>query len=73
MKSQYHKHYFDDPKGHIFMEKKGAVCIELHGAASMPQEELDFFGELFAAAIRDMTPEQEAKVKSFKTKVNKRR
>ena len=58
MKVAYSKHYRENAEGHIFMDKPGAVTIGLTGAASMTQEELDFYGGIMADAIKNMTPEQ---------------
>ncbi len=46
--SGYHK---DSSEGHIFLAKEGACTITLSGAASMSQEELDKYGNLFAHAL----------------------
>jgi hypothetical protein len=32
----------------------------------MTQEELDFYGEILAAAVRNMTPEQRERASSFR-------
>jgi len=49
--AKYTNHYKDHSEGHIFLEKDGACTITLTGAASMTQEELDYYGELFAKAL----------------------
>ena len=53
----YKKHHKDSPEGHIYLDKEGActitvrATISLDGAASMPQEELDKYGEIMAEAL----------------------
>ena len=47
----YRKHHGDSPAGHIYLDKEGACTITLTGAASMPQEELDSYGEIMAEAL----------------------
>jgi len=49
--AKYKKHHAVWPEGHIFIDKDGACTITLTGAATMTQEELDYYGELFAKAI----------------------
>ena len=49
--AKYKKHYRDHSEGHIFLDKDGACTITLTGAASMTQDELDYYGELFAKAL----------------------
>jgi hypothetical protein len=46
----YSPHYKTNAEGHLFLNKNGACTITLTGAASMPQEELNEFGKLIAAA-----------------------
>ena len=65
MKIEYHRHYRPDAEGHIFLDKKGACTIALTGAAAMTQEELDFYGEIMAVALNNMTPAQKKQVKAF--------
>lgn len=59
----YRKHFRDYAEGHIYLDKPGAVTIELTGAASMTQEELDFYGGIMAAALNNLTPEQRKEAK----------
>ena len=49
--AKYTNHYKDHSEGHIFLDKDGACTITLTGAAAMTQEELDYYGELFAQAL----------------------
>ncbi|MEK9769530.1 MAG: hypothetical protein VW683_11465 [Betaproteobacteria bacterium] len=49
--AKYTKHHKGHSEGHVFIEKDGACTITLTGAAAMTQEELDYYGELFAKAI----------------------
>lgn len=63
MKVTYARHYRDHAEGHIHLEKPGAVTIGLTGAASMTQEELDFYGGIMAAALNNLTPEQRKEAK----------
>ena len=65
MKASYRKHHRADPEGHIFIEKPGAVTITLKGAAAMTQAELDFYGEIFAEAIRNMSPGQQKQARGL--------
>ena len=51
MEATYSPHYYDHAEGHIFINKPGACTITLTGAASMTQDELDRYGELFALAL----------------------
>jgi len=44
-KYTYNGHYKSHSEGHIFIEKEGACTINLTGAASMSQKELNEFGE----------------------------
>ena len=65
MKASYKRHYKDDSQGHIFLNKDGACSINLVGAASMTQEELDFYGEIFANAVSKMTERQAISARAF--------
>ena len=53
----YKKHHTVHPAGHIYLDKEGActiavrATISLDGAASMPQKELDKYGEIMAEAL----------------------
>lgn len=67
----YSRHYRDDAQGHIFLDKEGACTISLVGAASMSQEELDFYGKIMADALANMSPAQIAKIKSFKPDIER--
>ena len=58
MDAQYVNHHRGDAQGHITIHGPIGMTINLVGAAAMSQMQLDFFGELFEKAIRDMTPEQ---------------
>ena len=55
--AKYTKHHGDHPAGHIYLDKEGActirvrATISLDGAASMPQDELDSYGEIMAEAL----------------------
>ena len=49
--AKYTNHHKDYSEGHIFLDKDGACTITLTGAAAMTQEELDYYGELFAKAL----------------------
>ena len=49
--AKYKKHRKDHSEGHIFLDKDGACTITLTGAASMTQDELDYYGELFTKAL----------------------
>lgn len=54
LKWTYSGHHFNgEAKGHIFLghDKKGASVIELTGAASMTQDELNKLGELIVAKV----------------------
>ncbi len=51
MKVKYKKHYKSEAEGHIYMDREGACTITLKGAVSMPQEELDRYGEVIAKAL----------------------
>ena len=51
--AKYTNHYKDHSEGHIFLEKDGACTITLTGAASMTQDELDYYGELFTKALNE--------------------
>ena len=51
--AKYTNHYKDHSEGHIFLEKNGACTITLTGAASMTQDELDYYGELFTKALNE--------------------
>lgn len=44
-KYSYSKHHRDHAEGHIYIDKPGACTINLQGAYSMTQEELDALGE----------------------------
>ena len=68
--ASYSPHHRDDAQGHIFLgpQKTGAVTINLRGAASMTQEELNFYGEIMATAITNMTPEQRQQAKDLERK-----
>jgi len=54
-KMTYHRHFTEEAKGHIFIEKSGSCTITLTGAAAMTQEELDKYGRLFANAEKMQT------------------
>ena len=58
VKAEYTRHHKESAMGHIFIDKKGACVIELAGAASMTQAELDFYGEIMAKAISKVKLEQ---------------
>ena len=65
--AKYKNHHKDHSEGHIFLDvhvnvlpssksnamvgKDGACTITLTGAASMTQDELDYYGELFTKAL----------------------
>lgn len=49
--AEYSSHHKGSSEGHIFLAKEGACTITLSGAASMSQEELDKYGNLFAHAL----------------------
>ena len=49
--AEYSSHHKDSSEGHIFLAKEGACTIHLIGSASMSQEELDKYGNLFAHAL----------------------
>ncbi|MBB3752564.1 hypothetical protein FHT44_005076 [Mycolicibacterium sp. BK634] len=49
--AKYSRHYRDHAEGHVFIDKPGACTVQLTGAASMAQSELDGYGELLARAI----------------------
>lgn len=51
MKVTYSRHYFDQPEGHIYLDKPGACTITLTGAAAMSQDELDKYGKIIARAL----------------------
>ena len=51
----YSPHYKDDAQGHIFMKnKEGACTIQLVGAASMTQEELNILGKKICYAVNNL-------------------
>jgi hypothetical protein len=56
----YRPHFREHAEGHIFLgkDKVGAVTIQLTGAASMRQDELDFYGNLISKALNNLTKEQ---------------
>ena len=58
MKANYNPCFREGAEGYLFLghQKKGAVTISLVGAASMPQAELDHYGEIFAEALRNSRP-----------------
>jgi len=58
-KAVYRPHHFDRPDGHIFLDKEGACMIHISGAASMSQEELNYYGEIMAEAIKISKPYKE--------------
>jgi len=49
--AEYSGHHKDSSEGHIFLAKDGACTMTLTGAASMSQQELDKYGNLFAHAL----------------------
>ena len=51
--AKYKNHYKDYSEGHIFINKDSACTITLTGAASMTQDELDHYGELFTKALNE--------------------
>lgn len=51
MIARYSRHYRDTAQGSVFIDKPGACTIQLTGAASMTQDELDHYGQLLADAI----------------------
>ena len=67
----YSRHYKEDVRGHIYLgdDKKGACTIQLIGAASMSQVELDCHGKRMAAAP-DLLEACEAAVTWAKTPGN---
>lgn len=61
MKFSYSKHYRDPrgawPEGHIFFDVDGGPCtIQLTGADSMSQEQLDQLGETIAKLLNSASP-----------------
>tara|TARA_Y100000034_G_scaffold136029_1_gene210360 strand:- start:819 stop:1070 length:252 start_codon:yes stop_codon:yes gene_type:complete len=60
-KASYKAHHKDDAQGHVFLghDKQGACTIGLTGAAAMTQDELNFYGEIFATALLNLTDEQQ--------------
>jgi hypothetical protein len=67
MKAKYNQHHYPHPAGHIYLHKKGACTIGLTGAVAMTQEELNFYGEIMAEALANMTPEQRRRAAKFKS------
>lgn len=65
-KYSYSKHHRDHAEGHIFIDKPGACTINLEGAYSMTQEELDALGE----KIVELLNQEEAKKAPKKNKYN---
>ena len=53
MIAKYKKHHAQWAEGHIFIAKHGACTITLTGAASMTQDELDYYGERMAQALNE--------------------
>lgn len=66
MEAKYTRHHRDDAQGHIFLDKRGPCNISLEGAAAMSQEELDFYGEIMAKALSNMSAPQLKRVRGFK-------
>jgi len=64
----YNPHHRQNAEGHIYIEKNGCVTIGLMGASAMTQQELNFFGGIFAAALCRMTAEEIETALSFKPK-----
>jgi hypothetical protein len=57
VKFSYSKHYRDHAEGHIFFDvDKGPCAIQLTGAASMSQEQLDQLGETIAKLLNSASP-----------------
>ncbi len=58
MKATYKREYRKDARGYICLHKRGAKTISLIGAMAMSQKELDFYGEIMADALANMSDEQ---------------
>lgn len=57
MKVTYSRHYRPNAEGHVYLYKPGPCTIEVTGAVAMSQEELDWWGEKIAAALRRIKSE----------------
>lgn len=64
----YRPKHSEYAEGYVAFDKKGAICVDLVGACAMSQEELDFIGGIIADAFNKLSPEQEAKLRSFKSR-----
>ena len=58
MKVRYTPHHRVDAQGHLYIDKPGACCINLRGAAAMSQEELNFWAGLMAERLSNLTPDE---------------
>jgi len=58
---RYSPHYTDTAKGHIFINKPGACTIQLEGASSMTQAELDQLAQTMVDAVNRLAPKKKRK------------
>lgn len=64
-RASYVRYHAGLPMGYVDLDKPKAVRVDVAGEKRMTRAEVDFWGDLFAAAVRNMTPEQKATALAF--------